>query len=60
MKKPALWLLFAGTLFMSSTLVIRHYVHVTDFIDGILKGIGIGLMILALINQKKIKRRETL
>ncbi len=60
MKKPALWLLFVGTLFMSATLVVRHYTPVTDFIDGILKGIGVGLMILALIKQKKMKSRETI
>jgi len=47
--------LVAGLLLSTSVLIINHYVTMPDFLGGGLVGIGLGLMIKALIVQRRIK-----
>ena len=41
-------LLPAGLLFMSATFIIGHFANIPDLAGGLLKGIAIGLILLAL------------
>ncbi|SFQ45544.1 hypothetical protein SAMN04515674_12019 [Pseudarcicella hirudinis] len=45
-------LLFIGLLIISATFIISYYSEISDFTDGILKGTGIGLILLALLPQR--------
>ena len=49
-------LLPIGLLLMPLTFIIKHFVEVPDFADGLFKGVAIGVLILALLNQNKMKR----
>jgi len=46
----------AGLLLISASLILRHFVTMPDFADGIFKGVGIGFIFLSLIKSKTIKR----
>jgi hypothetical protein len=48
-NRKSLIILAIGVFLLSATFVLRHYFTINDFSDGILKGIGIGLMIYSLI-----------
>jgi uncharacterized protein YhhL (DUF1145 family) len=56
MKKQVLWLLLFGNLCMSFSLFTRHFIKVPESIDELLKGLGVALIISALVVQKKLKR----
>ncbi|ADL67881.1 hypothetical protein [Thermoanaerobacterium thermosaccharolyticum] len=45
--------IFAGALLISFTEIIRRYIVVGDFVDGLCIGIGIGLEILGIIALRK-------
>lgn len=45
-----------GLLLLSTSFIIEHFFIVPDFFDGILKGVGIGIILLALIKQGSVKR----
>jgi len=47
-SNPAFLFLAIGLLFTSATFFLQRLINVTDFADGALKGIGIGLILLAL------------
>ena len=51
-KNLRLLLLPVGMLFMSATLIISHFIKLTDFAQGCLNGVGLGIMLLSLILQK--------
>jgi hypothetical protein len=51
-SRTSFLLLPVGLLIMSSTFFIRRFTEVTDFTDGALKGMGLGLILLALILPK--------
>ena len=61
-KKSVRWhvLLSAGLLVMSSSMLLMRKLppslHHSDFITGIAMGVGIGLMLVALIVAKKQQR----
>lgn len=61
-KKPVRWhvLLSAGLLVMSSSMLLMRKLppslHHSDFITGLSMGVGIGLMLVALIAAKKQQR----
>ncbi len=44
-----------GMLTFSITFIVSHYNEMPDFLKGSLMGIGIGLTIISLILQKKVK-----
>ena len=44
-------LLVLGIILCSLSLMISHFMSITDFVKGLIQGIGIGLMILALLVQ---------
>jgi hypothetical protein len=56
-ERKYLVLLAIGTLLMSSTLILKHYITVTDAVDGFLKGMGLGLMIMSVILAAKKKKQ---
>ena len=41
-----------GILLIVSGFLLRRIIYLSDFTDGLLKGIGIGLMILALMRKR--------
>jgi uncharacterized membrane protein len=48
-EKKHLALLFAGTICMSMSFILNHYFSISDSLDGFLKGIAIGLLLLTLL-----------
>ncbi len=51
-------MLLVGLLLISASLILSHFVTMPDFVDGALKGVGIGIIFLSLIKSKTIKRAE--
>ncbi|WP_186280179.1 hypothetical protein [Fluviicola chungangensis] len=49
----ALILTILGLLVISTAQIVAHYIQLPDFIFGAITGVGIGLMILAVIKLKK-------
>ena len=45
--------LFVGLLISSISQIASHFTKMPDFVSGILMGIGIGIMLLAFIRQKR-------
>jgi hypothetical protein len=49
-------ILFATGLFcMSASFIVSHVLHLNDFFDGLLKGVGLGLMLFSFPYKKKIR-----
>lgn len=42
-----------GLLIIAGSSIISHYFPLNDFINGSCKGIGIGIMLFALIDRKR-------
>ncbi|MBP2071387.1 hypothetical protein V6B95_03585 [Thermoanaerobacterium saccharolyticum] len=51
-------LIFVGALLISFTEIIRRYIAVGDFVDGLCIGIGIGLEILGIIVLRKSNNHQ--
>ena len=47
-----------GLFLLSAGILIKHFAAVPDFIDGFLKGIGIGMIFFSLVYQWYAKRNE--
>ncbi len=57
-KKPLMPLKLiapTGLLLLSASFFIKHFIAIADFADGLLKGIGIGMILFSLINQWHMK-----
>jgi len=52
MKKQVLLLLLFGNLCMSFSLFTRHFIKVPESIDEFLKGLGVALIISALVGKR--------
>lgn len=55
-RRKHLIILTIGTLWLSLPLILKHYFIVPDFQVGLMKGIGIGLMLVSLIKVSKDQR----
>jgi hypothetical protein len=42
-------LLVTGIILFSLSLIISHFISITDFVKGLIQGTAIGLLILALL-----------
>ena len=51
-------LLVLGIILCSLSLMISHFMSITDFVKGLIQGIGIGLMILALLVQEPFHKNN--
>lgn len=51
-------MLTVGLLLMSASFILSHFVKMPDFVDGALKGVGIGIIFLSLIKGKILKKAE--
>jgi uncharacterized protein YybS (DUF2232 family) len=49
LENKHLALLFAGTVLMSMSFILKHYFALSDSLDGFVKGIAIGLLLLTLL-----------
>lgn len=49
----ALILTIIGLLVISAAQLVAHYIQLPDFIFGSITGVGIGLMVLAVMKLKK-------
>jgi hypothetical protein len=52
-SRRATILIAIGLLFTTTPLLLKDYINISDFFRGVLPGVGIGLMITALIIQKR-------
>ena len=57
-KRKNLLLLTIGALVMSMTLILKQYFAINDFLDGIFKGVGIGLMLYSIILVSREQRNK--
>ena len=48
-RKMPFYLLVVGALLMSAPYILKRYMLLGDTVDGVLRGIGIGLLVVALI-----------
>lgn len=55
---PAKFIVAAGIFIFSLSFVITHVFHTPDAVDGLLKGIGIGVMLLGLERSKRSEKCE--
>ncbi len=46
-------LIASGLLIVSASQIVAHYTKLPDFISGSIVGIGIGLMIVSFLKDKK-------
>ena len=53
-------LLVAGSFLMSISLTLEHYIVLTDTVNGFIKGVALGLMLLSLLLTSRERRRKTL
>ncbi|MGB7785324.1 MAG: hypothetical protein WBL27_04410 [Salinimicrobium sp.] len=55
MQKPKkqMILIAAGLLIVSISQMTWHFMELPDFVNGVLIGLGIGLMFIALFNKRK-------
>jgi hypothetical protein len=58
LNKTNVALLVAGLLLLNSGFIINRYTTISDAMDGFIKGLSIGLMILSLIVLIRQKRRS--
>ena len=47
-RKVPFHLLIVGALLMSAPYILKRYMLLGDTVDGVLRGIGIGLLVVAL------------
>jgi len=45
---------------MSISLTLEHYIVLTDTVNGFIKGVALGLMLLSLLLTSRERRRKTL
>lgn len=57
---PARLMAAMGLIIISASFFVRHYTQMPDFADGLMKGIGIGMIVVALIKQTRLKRKESI
>jgi len=53
-SNPHLLAIVAGLFFNSAVLIIAHYVEMSDFLTGVLMGVGFAIMMLP-FTLKKLK-----
>jgi hypothetical protein len=55
MRKQVLWLIVAGSLLNASGFLSQRFFETPDFIQGIIQGAGVGLLLLALLKERKYR-----
>ncbi|WP_420571993.1 hypothetical protein [Kordia sp.] len=55
-RNKGILLIVLGILFISVSQVISHYIKVSDFISGLCKGVGIGILIITILRFIRPKR----
>ena len=58
LKKQTILLLMIGTLFMSFTLITRHFFETPLDLEDFIKGLGVAFIISSLFVQRKLERKE--
>jgi hypothetical protein len=58
LNKTNVTLLILGTILLSSSFIIKRYTSLSDGVDGFIKGIAIGLLILCLIVLFKQRKQQ--
>lgn len=48
-NKTYIFLVIFGILLMNSSFIFQYYIQIPDIVDGILKGISVGLLLLGII-----------
>ncbi|MDP9079421.1 MAG: hypothetical protein M3O71_18470 [Bacteroidota bacterium] len=52
---PLKFMLPVGLLLLAASFILKHFFILPDFVDGFLKGIGIGIIFISLIKQWYMK-----
>jgi hypothetical protein len=55
MRKQVLWLIVAGSLLNASGFLSQRFFETPDFIQGIIQGAGVSLLLLALLKERKYR-----
>ena len=55
-KKKPLYLLALGALIMSAPFILQQFMVLDDGANGLIRGVGIGLMVVSLIFSAKQRR----
>lgn len=53
---PVKYMLPVGLLLISASFILSHFVAMPDFWDGMLKGVGIGIVFLSLTKGRAVKK----
>lgn len=48
-NKTYIFLVIFGILLMNLSFIFQYYIQIPDIVDGILKGISVGLLLLGII-----------
>ena len=51
--------LIIGLFIISGSTIVSHYLHISDFADGFLKGIGLGLILVSLFSKRLQKQVQS-
>lgn len=54
--KKAILLIIIGILLIAIPQIISHYIEVPDFVNGLCKGAGIGILVISIINLARIRK----
>lgn len=58
LNKKSLAFLIVGILLMSASFIIKRYVVLSDGIDGLIKGVSIGLLLVSVLSIAKQKKHQ--
>jgi len=50
--------LAVGLLIVAGSSLLDHYYHLNDFLNGCLKGFGLGIMLLSLYKMKQVPAKK--
>jgi hypothetical protein len=57
--KLHLFLMPFGFILMSTAYYLSRHIQLTDFVTGLFSGAGLGLMIVAILKQRKSMQKRT-
>jgi len=57
-NKKQLIVLAAGLFLLSFSFILSRYVQLSDNVNGFLKGIGIGVMVIAVLRLSRKKKKD--
>ncbi len=53
--QPVKLLVPVALFLLAASFLFKHYLHLSDVADGFIKGLSIGLLIIAIMKSRKVK-----